>query len=410
MIKPDFRKTKLTCYYTYLAMSSIFTLPPLLFITFRQMYNISYTLLGTLVLINFCTQLTVDLIFSFYAQHFNISKTVRLMPFITTVGLVIYALSPVLFGEYVYIGLVLGTVIFSVSAGLSEVLLSPLVAAIPSDNPERDMSLLHSLYAWGVLSVVIISTLFFKLFGAHNWMYLAGFFAVLPAIACVLFCTSSMPDVNVSHNSKQDSAKKRSIVLALCVCCIFLGSAAENVMTNWVSGYIESVLKISKAVGDIFGLALFAVLLGMGRTLYAKYGRNITNILFWGMAGAAVCYVVAGMSGNPYVTLVACALTGLCTSMLWPGTLILMEEKMPSPGIAAYALMAAGGDFGASVAPQLMGAVVDFVAQSKWAFDLADKLMLAPEQIGMKTGMLITALFPIAGVALLTFIKNRFAD
>lgn len=62
--KKNYNRTKHSCYYTYLAMSSIFSLPPILFMTFREMYEISYTLLGTLVAINFCTQLSIDLIFT----------------------------------------------------------------------------------------------------------------------------------------------------------------------------------------------------------------------------------------------------------------------------------------------------------------------------------------------------------
>ena len=82
-LKNDFRRTKYSCYYTYVAMSSIFSLPPLLFVTFREMYGVSYTLLGTLVLVNFCTQLLIDLIFTIFSKHFNIKSTVRLMPLIT---------------------------------------------------------------------------------------------------------------------------------------------------------------------------------------------------------------------------------------------------------------------------------------------------------------------------------------
>ena len=145
MKETNFRRTKLSCYYSYLSMASVFALPPLLFITFREMYGISYTLLGTLILINFCTQLAIDLIFTFFTRYFNIKKTVRIMPVLTTLGMLIYAIIPLMFKEYAYIGLVLGTVLFSVSAGLSEVLLSPIVAAIPSENPDRDMSMLHSL-------------------------------------------------------------------------------------------------------------------------------------------------------------------------------------------------------------------------------------------------------------------------
>lgn len=138
--QPDrYAKTRKTCYYTYLAMSSVFCLPPMLFVTFREMYGISYTLLGTLVLINFCTQLTIDLIFSFFSRYFNIKKTIRVMPLLTAVGLAVYAIVPTLLPQYAYAGLVVGTVIFSVAAGLCEVLLSPLVAAMPSENPDRDM-------------------------------------------------------------------------------------------------------------------------------------------------------------------------------------------------------------------------------------------------------------------------------
>ena len=185
-----FSRTKRACYFSYLSMSSIFSLPPILFETFREMYGISYTLLGTLVLINFITQLSIDLIFTFFSKYFNIKLTVRIMPLITSLGLLIYALIPTFFKDYAYLGLVIGTVIFSVAAGLSEVLLSPTIAAIPSNNPERDMSMLHSLYAYGVLLVVIISTVYLNIFGSNNWMYLTLFFAFLPIICFVLFCIS----------------------------------------------------------------------------------------------------------------------------------------------------------------------------------------------------------------------------
>ena len=145
MLKNNYKRTKYACYFSYLAMSSVFVLPPMLFVTFHDMYGISYTLLGTLVLINFFTQLTIDLIFSFFSKHFNIKHTIRLMPVITSVGLVFYAVLPNVFPEHAFLGLSFGTVIFSVAAGLCEVLLSPLVAEIPSENPEKDMSMLHSL-------------------------------------------------------------------------------------------------------------------------------------------------------------------------------------------------------------------------------------------------------------------------
>lgn len=402
---PNYKRTKLACYSAYFTMSSIFSLPPLLFVTFNEKYGISWTLLGTLVLINFCTQMGIDLIFTFFSKYFNVKKIVRIMPLITSLGLFVYALVPTFFPDKAYLGLVVGTVIFSVSAGLSEVLLSPTIAALPSDNPQRDMSVLHSLYGVGVFTMILISTLFLRKFDTENWMYLTMFLACLPIISAILFMCSPMPDMDNSHSSNEGSkgTKRRTVSLALCLGCIFFGSCAENAMTNWVSGYMESALKVDKALGDILGMAMFAVLLVIARLLYAKYGKNIMRVLLLGMIGAAVCYITAGLVSNVFVAFIACILTGFCTSMLWPGTLIMMEENVPNAGVAAFALMASGGDLGASVAPQLMGIVIDGVSASSYAQNFSN-----PEEIGMRAGMLVTAIFPIIGILVVALTIRHF--
>lgn len=409
MEKINYKRTKLTCYFTYLAMSSVFSLPPLLFVTFREMYGISYTLLGTLVLINFCTQLGIDLIFSFFSKYFNIHKTIRLIPLIIATGLCVYAWIPMLFPQYAYIGLFAGTFIFSFAAGLGEVLISPTVAALPSDTPEKDMSILHSLYGYCFVSVVFISTLFLQFVGKEYWMCLTFFWAVLPIIASILLMTSPLPDMNMSQSeSTSTSSKYRTKGLLLCILCIFLGACAENTMSNWISVYTENALHIPKVLGDILGMSLFAILLALTRSAYAKFGRNIENVLTISMLGTIICYIAAAFSPNAVLSLIACVALGVCASMLWPGTLILMEEKISGIGIAAYALMAAGGDFGASLAPQTLGIVVDNISLTKWAKTFGTALSLTPEQVGFKVKMLIAAIFPILGVFLLVYMKKFF--
>ena len=410
MQKQNFKRTKLACYTAYFTMSSIFCVPPLLFMTFHNLYNISYTLLGTLVLTNFCTQMLVGLIFTLFSKKFNIKKVVRVMPCITSLGLFIYALVPNFFPQYAYIGLVVGTIIFSVSAGLSEVLLSPVIAAIPSDNPQKDMSMLHSLYAFGFFTMVVISTLFLKIFGNENWSYLVLLIGTLPLIAAVMFKISPFPNMSeeASQEKNKEKNKNRTIGLALCVGSIFLGSCAENTMSNWISTYMENALNIDKALGDILGMAMFAILLGITRITYAKYGKSISKFLLVSMICASVCYLTVSFSNNTILSFVGCVLTGIFTAMLWPGTLILMEEKVKGVGVAAYALMASAGDFGASLAPQLMGIVVDNISVSEFAINMSSSLNLAPEQIGLKVGMLITSIFPILGSFLIVFIIRYF--
>ena len=406
---PNYKRTKLACYSAYFTMSSIFILPPLLFATLQDTYGISYTLLGTLVLTNFCTQMLVDLLFSLFAKKFNAKMLVRLTPLITSLGLVIYALVPTFLPQFAYAGLLAGTVIFSIAAGLSEVMLSPTIAALPSDNPQRDMSMLHSLYAFGILFVIVLSTAFFALFGAHNWMYLTLFFAALPVIAAVMFMLSPMPDLQKgAEQERTKRTSKRVLGLSLCVACIFFGSCAENTMSNWISGYMENALHIDKAIGDLVGMAAFAVLLGLTRISYARFGKNIFRMLTVGMIGAAVCYLIVAFSAHPIPALAACVLTGIFTSMLWPGALIMMEENVTGVGVAAYALMASGGDLGASVAPQLMGIVTDAVSASDLGLRLAEQLSLSPEQVGLKAGMLVCSLFPMLGIAVLLFTIHFF--
>lgn len=392
-------------------MASVFSLPPLLFATFKEMYGISYTLLGTLVVVNFLTQLGVDLIFSFWSKYFNIHRAIRTMPLFTTCGMCVFALVPVFFPQNAYLGFVIGTFIFSISAGLGEVLISPVIAALPSDNPDRDMSALHSIYGYGVVGNVVISTLYIKFVGNTRWMYLMLLLAILPIISAILLKISPLPDMNIGHGAEKNShSKHKTKSLVLCFMCIFFGSCTENTMCTWASSYVENALRLPKIWGDILGMCMFAGLLALTRTAYAKYGKNILKTLQVSMTVSIVLYLIAGLSQNAIFSLMACAALGISTAMLWPGTLILMEERIPGVEVAAYALMAAGGDLGASICPQLVGIVIDTVSVSQWAESLGNTLSLAPEQIGFKAAMIVTALFPIMGVMLLTYMKKSLKE
>ena len=114
------------------------------------------------------------------------------------------------------------------------------------------------------------------------------------------------------------------------------------------------------------------------------------------------------LSSNVIVAFIACIMTGFCTSMLWPGTLIMMEEKIPNAGVAAFALMASGGDLGASLSPQLLGIIVDRVSVTDFAIDIGKRLNISAEQVGLKIGMLAIALFPIIGIAVVLIIMRYF--
>ena len=407
----NYKRVKLGCYMTNITMSVVGNLSPVLFLTFRESYGISYSLLGLLVLVNFVTQLLVDLAFSFFSHKFNIPLAVKLTPAIAIIGLLLYAGSPLLFGDNIYLGLVLGTVIFSAASGLAEVLISPVIAAIPSDNPDREMSKLHSVYAWGVVGVIIFSTLFLFFVGGKYWWVLALVCTAVPAVAAVAFSRSTLPHLETPERASGVLGYMKNGTLWLCVLGIFCGGAAECTMAQWSSGYLEMSLGIPKLWGDIFGVALFAVMLGMGRTLYSKFGKRIYRVLILGTLAAALCYLTAAVSSLPILGLFACAFTGFAASMLWPGSLIVASDKFPTAGVFIYALMAAGGDLGASVAPQLLGIVTDTVSASELGKSLALDFGITPDSLGMKLGMLVGMLFSLIGaVAFLALLKKSKAN
>jgi MFS family permease len=379
-------------------MSIVSNFSPLLFLTFRSLYDISFTMLGLLVLVNFVTQLTVDLAFSFFSHKFNIPLAVKMTPVLTVLGLIVYSIAPFIFPDNVYLGLIIGTVIFSASGGFCEVLISPVIAAMPAKNPEGEMSKLHSIYAWGVVGTVIVTTLYLILAGVERWWILSLAFAAIPAISIILFTTSTLPKLEKPERASGilEYLKQRS--LWVCVLAIFLGGAAECTMAQWCSGYIEEALGLPKVWGDIFGVALFSVMLGLGRSTYAKYGKNITRVLTFGAIGSTICYATAILSGSAVIGLFACALTGLCVSMMWPGSLIIGAERFPTAGVFIYAMMAAGGDLGASVGPQLVGIIADEVSATQLANRICEATSLSCDQIGMKAGMLVGVLVSLAAV------------
>ena len=401
----NYKRLKLACYATNVSASVVSNLSPLLFLIFHTLYDVSYTLLGLLVLINFCTQLAVDLIFSFFTDKFNTEKTIKFAPILTAMGFIAYAVLPMLFSSSVYVGLVIGTIIFSASGGLVEVLLSPVIATIPADDPDKEMSKLHSVYAWGVVAIVIFGTLFLKFSGNKSWNILVLIFALIPAFAATVFATVTVPPMPKEKKQEGESILKNKGVW-LYVLAIFFGGASECVMAQWCSGYIEGALHIDKVWGDVFGVAFFSAMLGFGRSLYAKIGKNIYNVLILGSVGAFVCYVAAAISPIPIIGLIACVITGFCVSMLWPGSLIAASSRYPMGGVVVFALMASGGDLGASVGPQLVGIVTDFAIANRTLVDLATSLSLTPDQLGMKFGMLVGSLFPLFAIILFSILKK----
>jgi fucose permease len=196
---------------------------------------------------------------------------------------------PFIFPNDVYTGLVIGTVIFSASSGFNEVLANPLILSIPSDNPDKEISKLHAVYPWGVVGVIVVGTAFLFGVGSENWQWLAMLFLLIPITSTVLFFSTDMPEIETPQKASGIANLLKNKMLWLCVVAIFFGGAAEMTMTQWCSAYLEKSMGIPKIWGDLLGMAIFALFLGLGRTLYTAKGKNIGRVLILGSVGAFLC-------------------------------------------------------------------------------------------------------------------------
>lgn len=403
-------KVKYACYSGSLCMAVAANLPPILFLTFRTAYGLSFAELGLLILLNFSTQLLVDLWLSFFSYRLKLDFWIRFMPWLSAMGLGVYALVPCLFPDCAFLGLAAGTVLFSTSAGLGEVLISPVIAALPWEEPEREMSKLHSVYAWGTIPVVLIATGWLLVFGGEAWPLLVLLFIIVPVGSAMLFRSASLPAMEKPKKISGGLLFLKNKTFLLCILLIFLGGASECTMSQWASGYLETAIGLPKLWGDVAGVCLFALMMGLGRSLYAKRGKNVRGVLFFGAAGALICYLISALTPFDWMGLFACVFTGFCVSMLWPGSLVFSAELFPAGGVFMYAMLAAGGDLGASLSPQLVGVVADLSMEWDWVASLCDRLQLTAESAGMRLGMLVGTAFPLSLLILMLFLRRIKTD
>lgn len=401
---------KYGCYFINFAMSMVAIVSPILFLTFNKEYNISFALLGTLVLINFFTQMTVDLILSFFSHKFNIKFLIKIMPYLVVLGFLIYALIPLFFKPYAYLGLAIGTVLFSMANGLVEVLITPLIENLYSENRESEVSKLHSIYGWGVVVVTIVSTLFLKFLGSENWHYLVLLLLVIPITSCVFFSLTDLPDISSDKPTKNADSPLKNGGVWLCFIAMVFAGMSECTMSQWSSSFMEKALSLPKVIGDILGVAFFAGMVGLGRTLYSKFGKSVISVLIYGSLLATVCYFVCAISGNAVIGLISCAVTGLAVSMLWPGTLLFVSSNNKNSGVVLFALMAAGGDMGAAIGPQIVGSIIESSINSPFIIDLASTLSLSVEGVAMRFGLLIATIFPLLSTFFAIILKRKYLN
>lgn len=354
-----YNKTLIACFVGYIVQAIVNNFVPLLFLTFHSSYGIPMTKITLLITFNFGLQLLVDLLSVTFVDRIGYRASMILAHICAAAGFVLLTILPDAFGDP-FVGLLIAVTVYAVGGGLLEVLVSPVVEACPTDNKEKAMSLLHSFYCWGHVGVVLLSTLYFQLFGIENWKTLALIWAIVPVVNMLAFTKVPMANLLEEGDSgmsmKELCGQKLFWVLMLMMVC---AGASEQAVSQWASTFAESGLGVSKAVGDLAGPMFFAIMMGSARAFYGKYGDRIDldRFMLGSCALCVVSYLCISLVPSAVIGLLACGLCGLSVGIMWPGTFSKASASLTRGGTAMFALLALAGDVGCSGGPTVVGMV-----------------------------------------------------
>lgn len=347
------------CFIAYIVQAIINNFVPLLFLRFQEGYGIPLSKITLLVTVNFGIQLAVDLASAGFVDRIGYRASMLIAHICAAAGLLSLTVLPEAFSDP-FVGLLLSVIIYAVGGGLLEVLVSPVMESCPTENKEKAMSLLHSFYCWGHVAVVLISTVFFRIFGISNWKILAIGWAAVPLANLFLFAKA--PIASLMKEGEQGltlrellSQKIFWVFLLMMVCA----GASEQSVSQWASAFAEKALGVGKTVGDLAGPMAFAVLMGISRAFYGKYGDKIDLDRFMG-GSAILCilsYLCISLIPIPAAGLIGCAVCGLSVGIMWPGAFCRASAAIRRGGTAMFAFLALAGDLGCSGGPTLVGLV-----------------------------------------------------
>lgn len=358
MKTPNYRTTIISCFIGYIIQAVINNFVPLLFLTFQSSYNIPLSKITLLITVNFMVQLIVDLLSAALIDRLGYRISLLSAHICAATGLLLLTILPDILSPYT--GLLISVIIYAIGGGLLEVLVSPIVEACPTDNKEKTMSMLHSFYCWGHVGVVLISTAFFKLFGISSWKTLALIWTFIPVINIFIFIKAPMvvlagDEENDSGVKKLFSQKSFWIFMMMMLCA----GASEQAVSQWASAFAEKGLNVSKAAGDLAGPMFFALMMGLSRFIYGKWGEklNFDKFMNYSVFLCITAYLIISLSPIPVLGLIGFGLCGLSVGIFWPGTFSKASATVKSGGTSMFALLALAGDLGCSAGPTLVGLI-----------------------------------------------------
>lgn len=403
-----YKHTTFACYRGYITQAIINNLAPLFFYIFYTSFNISYEKISFLIIANFATQLSADIWATKYADRFGYRKCMVAAHGLSFCGLVMLGTLPFVLSNP-YAGLIVSVIVYAIGGGLLEVVVSPIIEALPNENKAGSMSLLHSFYCWGQMAVVFISTFAIWVLGADLWFVLPILWSLFPLYNMFKFMRVPILPLIEDGKGMKINELMTAPVFYLFMLLMICAGASELTMSQWSSFFAENGLGVPKLIGDLLGPGLFALYMAIGRVIYGIWGGKmpIKKCLAASSIFCVITYLVTVFSRNALLALISCSLTGITVALMWPGTFSLSSATFPKGGTKMFGILAICGDIGCSFGPWITGMVSGYFAKNENIASYWTKSGLDARQAAIRIGLLAALVFPVIMLTGLLLTKKR---
>lgn len=251
--------------------------------------------------------------------------------------------------------------IMGLGAGILDMVLTPIIAALQLGSRATALNWLHSFYGIGTVVTVLVGTLSFRL--GIGWRTISLIFIIVPLLVALGFLNVDLPPLISEKEGGRTPLRdlcRNSSFLAVNV-AIFLGGALELGLAQWLPAYAEMSLGFSKSTGSISLLA-FSAAMALGRIFAGLIGRRVdpTTLMLGCCWTSVVLFLLACFAPWPAVALTASVAVGLAGSCLWPTILGVAADRFPGGGASMFGLLAAFGNLGGILMPWLVGVTSDW--------------------------------------------------
>ena len=250
--------------------------------------------------------------------------------------------------------------IMGLGAGILDMVLSPIVAALQPGSRATALNWLHSFYGIGTVVTVLVGTLAFRLEIGWRTISLTLYHYSAARGSRIRQSRSASAHLWKGRRPNHVARSLSRFLLPGRQCGDLSGGALELGLAQWLPAYAEMTLGFSKWTGGISLLA-FSAAMALGRIFAGLIGRRVDPIKLmlnccW---TSVVLFLLACFAPWPTVALAASVAVGLAGSCLWPTTLGVAADRFPRGGASMFGLLAAFGNLGGILMPWLVGVTAD---------------------------------------------------